>query len=555
MTQTPQSIWAQYGSGRSFNTSIGLYDTVEQNENFFLDNQWVGVQANGLPTPVFNFIKQIVKHSVSSLVTDNIKIQASVMNVTGRYDRTVTETVCNVVNGQLERICEDVKLTAKIREVMQNCAVDGDGCFYAYFDTTKETGQFAPGDIALEIVENTRVIFGNPNNREVNKQPWIIIARREMVEDVKRRADEPDKVQPDSDDLSSVTDTGAEDKVTVLLKMWREYEKDGRVKSVMACECTQSAVVRGEWNTGLKVYPLTWINWDYVLNRYHGQALVTGLIHNQMFVNKLFAMTQLSLMTSAYPKILYDKNRIKNWDNRVGAAIPVTAGGTDISNVAKIMDPAQVSPQISQFIELAISYTKDLNGASDAALGNVRPDNTSAIVAIQRAAGMVLDLVKQNLFQFIEDFGRVCISFMAANYGKRFVELPDETGGMSVQVFDFSILKDMPLSIKLDVGAASYFSEIAGLQTLDNLLMQGKIDTVEYLERVPNGMIPKLHELVENARVKLAQMQMMAGMAQEPGASPAASPEGDIVPPEEMPIPVGKGYGELQRAINETATA
>ena len=47
--------------------------------------------------------------------------------------------------------------------------------------------------------------------------------------------------------------------------------------------------------------------------------------------------------------------------------------------------------------------------------------------------------------------------------------------------FDFSILKDIPMCMKLDVGASAYWSEIASVQTLDNLLMQGKIELVDYL--------------------------------------------------------------------------
>ena len=43
-------------------------------------------------------------------------------------------------------------------------------------------------------------------------------------------------------------------------------------------------------------------------------------------------------------------------------------------------------------------------------------------------------------------------------------------------------------SIDLDAGASSYWSEIANMQTLDNLLMQGKIPTSEYLRRLPNGL-------------------------------------------------------------------
>ena len=48
--------------------------------------------------------------------------------------------------------------------------------------------------------------------------------------------------------------------------------------------------------------------------------------------------------------------------------------------------------------------------------------------------------------------------------------------------FDFSTLKDAWLNIKADVGASAYYSELAQMQTLDNLLIAEKINFVQYLE-------------------------------------------------------------------------
>ena len=65
----------------------------------------------------------------------------------------------------------------------------------------------------------------------------------------------------------------------------------------------------------------------------------------------------------------------RGFPNGPPAAIGVNG---NVDGVAKIMDPASISPQISQFIELAVSYTQKFLGASDVALGDTRPDNTSA---------------------------------------------------------------------------------------------------------------------------------------------------------------------------------
>ena len=252
----------------------------------------------------------------------------------------------------------------------------------------------------------------------------------------------------------------------------------------------------------------------------------------------------ISLMTLAYPKVVYDKTKVQKWSAKVGAAIGV-AGSVD--GVAKIIDPASISPQISQFIEVAIGYTQKFLGASDVALGDTRPDNTSAIIALQRAAATPMELTKQALLQSIEDLGRIYNAFMAEYYGTRYVELknPDPSVGGTLSVrFDFSTLKVIPCSIDLDAGASSYWSEIASMQTLDNLLMNKLIPVSEYLRRLPSGQITDRENLIAIMEAaERGQQAAIMGGAQTPPQDMA-----EVAPP----LRGGAGYGELQRKINET---
>jgi len=50
------------------------------------------------------------------------------------------------------------------------------------------------------------------------------------------------------------------------------------------------------------------------------------------------------------------------------------------------------------------------------------------------------------------------------------------------------------------VGASSYFSEIVMTQTLDKLRQDGTLDMIQYLERVPDKLIPKKQELIDTLR-------------------------------------------------------
>ena len=118
-----------------------------------------------------------------------------------------------------------------------------------------------------------------------------------------------------------------------------------------------------------------------------------------------------------------------------------------------------------------------------------------------------------------------------------------EIPGEILTEFDFAVFKNMPMQMKLDVGASSYYSEIASIQTLDNLLMQNKITVVQYLERIPDGYIPDRRGLLNELK---RQQSAMMGMPMGGGAPGQQITETGAEPE----IPTGGGYAALQRKIN-----
>ena len=559
---TAEEIYGLFSAGDSFKRSINLYDTVRVNENFYIGKQWEGIEANGLPTPQFNFLKRVVGFIVATITTDNIKVTASALSNTASTDELVEPT--RIVNEEFEALTEQNRIPNLMRVFARDASVRGDGCLYSYWDEDAETGQpNVKGAIRTEVIENTRVHFGNPSDRNVQSQPWILIERREITREVKLRAKEngaqnwqaigSDADAPEVDAAKNQCN----DMTSVFLLMWRDRKTGG----IRAVESTKECIVREPWDTKLRLYPICWLNWDYVADCYHGQAMITGLIPNQIFVNRIWALSMLSFMKTAYPKYIYDKTKITRLDNRVGSAIGINGG--DVNNAIKVIDPATISPQISQFIELAINQTEETLGATGVALGDTRPDNTSAIIALQRAASTPTELTKQNLYACVEDLFRIYLEFMANYYGERIVDMPtpdkvrQAATFAEVEVpdeipasFDFNMLRNHPMLLKLDVGASSYYSEIASMQTLDQLLQNGHISIEQYLERIPDGYIPGRRKLL--AEIKARNQQMMQPM--QPG-TPAGGGQQPMLDAGEKPdIPTGGGFGALQRKVLEQGT-
>ena len=138
---TCEEINKKFEKAFDFKQQIGLYDTVQVNEEFFVGKQWEGVQANGLPTPTFNFLKQVVNFQVATITSDNMAIQATPLPSVSPYTAQQIEQITEILNHQYAAIIERNHFVSQLRQFMRNAAVDGDSCIYSYFDTTVENGQ------------------------------------------------------------------------------------------------------------------------------------------------------------------------------------------------------------------------------------------------------------------------------------------------------------------------------------------------------------------------------------------------------------------------------
>jgi hypothetical protein len=127
-----------------------------------------------------------------------------------------------------------------------------------------ETGQPSRGAIKTEVLPNTQVLFGNPNSREVQSQPYILIERRMLVREARRRAEASGVSREEREGIAADTKQSGDprmdnlggSKVTVLLRLWRD-EKSGTIHGY---ECTRDREIKPEWDLGIKLYPITWMN-------------------------------------------------------------------------------------------------------------------------------------------------------------------------------------------------------------------------------------------------------------------------------------------------------
>ena len=203
---TCHSIWQEYEKDMSYKDGLDLFGKTKQHQNFFLGRQWEGLNAPDLEKPVLNFVKRVVNYLISVLMVNDIGI-----NIKG----SDSDDMLYRLQQEIEMVNESTKFRSKLRRIIKNMAIDGDGVIYMRYDTETKSVQ-------SEIVSNTNIIFGDKTTPEVEKQPYIILVKqiaREIFEEM----------YPNVTEGSGYYCHGNEDAVTVLMiALAIDAEKDNR---------------------------------------------------------------------------------------------------------------------------------------------------------------------------------------------------------------------------------------------------------------------------------------------------------------------------------------
>jgi hypothetical protein len=537
--------WDLHVAGIDYKSKLNLFATTNRNERFYAGKHWDGVDTGGLPQVCLNVTKRVVNWKVSQIMSDMLTMQFSAEN-SANYDPndpdkiTRLQQVAKLLTDYSKTNAERLKQDSLDEQALYDAALSGDGIIYYYWDDTinagvNELGASVMGDMNAELIDNVCYFPGNtsdprPNDKNGPLQPYIILSFRKLVKDVKAEAkrskagqEEIDKITGDNETQYRAGDRAKQEPnkddeggfCTVLLKMW---VKDG---TIWARKSTQSAIIRKDWDTGLHRYPVASMQWTPRKNSCHGEAEATELIPNNIAINKLMATMILWTMLNAYPKVVYDTNRIPSWSNDITKAIPVDG---DVSQAAMYLQPQGLPASVQQLFELLVQTTKDMAGANETALGDNSVTKTAAgIIALQKASALPLSTNKRRFAQFKEDIGLIWMDFWLTKYSvprMLTVEQVDpetqKTGIVQVP-FDGSQYNETTFSLKIDVGASTQWSEVASIQTLDTLLDKHLITFRQYLERIYNGLIPDKEGLIdeiEQQEQQAQQQQMMEAFEQ-----------------------------------------
>lgn len=531
---SPEQIFSEYKKMRLHKESLGsrgMYEQNKINERFFVGDQWYGARCGGeRPLVRYNLIKRIGDYKMSALLSSEpqtvfsaegipntisagrriAELRSSLAageKITTKSAEEEISLVISALNDYQKVTAERLKLSEISEQALKNAYIGGTGIVYTYWDADISTGLYADslrrtainGDILCEVLDIENVYFGDPKIDDIQRQPYIIIASSLSLEDVRREAakygSSPmnyEKIKPDNEAYS--------DRVTVLTKLYKEWNEAGTEYKIYAIRVSETAVIRDKWDIGVRLYPLAKFCWEKRAGSAYGDSEITYLIPNQIAVNRMLTSGVWSAMSTGMPTLVVNGDIVGGEiTNDPGQIIKVYGTPEDTEHALHYVSPPDYSGNFMSVIEPLIENTLAQSGANSAALGDVDPQNTSAIIALRNAAMMPLRMLTNRYFTFLEDIARIWAEFWITKYGKRRIKIEDENGTWYME-FNGDKYRDIVLSAKVDVGFNDSSNNEMSIKVLDNLLSRGDITLKQYIKRLPRGIIPETEELIRSLR-------------------------------------------------------
>jgi len=486
--------WREYEAGKEYKRSIGLYETVRRNERFYRGEQWYGSEGTELPKPVFNIVKRVSDYLVCSVATGNYSLAYTDENLpfyASDSEREAIRQALEVMTKNARYRWQRCKMDSAVYGLLLDAVISGDGAVYCYWDIGAPGDRAFSGDIGAQRIDNVNLFVSDVNVPDIQSQDYVMLAGRESVEKLRNEArengaDERAVSRIVADDDYTEGYGGGElaeggGKATCLIKFHREKG------NVVFEKCTKECVIK-RVETKCRLYPVAFFNWTPRKNSIHGNSPVSEMIPNQKFINRAYAMVMKHMTDTAFSKVVYDKSRIPEWSNEVGEAIAVV-GATNVSDAVSVVGVGKMQDNYLELIKDAVSTTKELMGATETALGNTVPTNTSAILALRETSRTSLEQVSVALCKCIEDIANIWADMMCAYYSDNRL-VPYETEGETVaETVDFKKLRASLIRARVEVGEANSYSASTALSILDKLLDGGHISAKQYIEHLPEGFV------------------------------------------------------------------
>ena len=440
----PAQIFKEYRDGTQFKSGLGmrgLYEQSKMNERYFIGDQWYGVNCgNYRPLIRHNVIKRIGEYKMSVVGSSPITVSYTadgIPNTLGLKEaiRPIRDGIAQGNEAYIEQMmamsadtipsneevtlimsalsdyfrvtAERVKFNDKCEQALRNAFISGTGIIYTYWDDKVKTGLYADenrttpivGDIGCEVLDVENVYFGDPNLTDIQSQPYILVAQRKSVAELKREAKHNRRPQYEIDQIKPDNETGyeagqisenepSESKKQLLSPSFGRSDDDGSDYTLKAIKVCENAVIRPEWDVGIRLYPFASFLWERRRNCAYGESEITYLIPNQIAINRMMTASVWAVMMMGMPMLVVNSDVVDagSLTNDPGQIISVNGGYEDVHGAMSYLMP-NFSPSFIQNVNTksAIHYSSPAQTTPH----SVICENTSAIAMLRKCNNAV----------------------------------------------------------------------------------------------------------------------------------------------------------------------
>lgn len=532
------NTWNLYVKGKEYLSKSDHFINTDECYRFFNGDQWDGLESGGERLPVLNIIKPIVNYK-TAVVTQNLMTINYSPDADNKNEYDLLNPACKALNTHARQTWENLKMDRKCWELVEDSCVSGDAYIYFYDEN---------GVIKMDAIDTTNIFFGDEQQRDLQKQPYILITGRYPIADLRATAkknglskDDIDKIVADDEKQYQAGDAAKEEvdaedetmKATAILKLWK---KDGEVhimRSTQNVEFQVDTAIKG-----MKMYPIAAMSWSRKKGSARGESEVVHLIPNQLEINKAQARFDIGMKHYAFPHLVYDADKIADTKSLsvVGADIAMENVESigDIDKMIRYLQVPQIPTMARDLAPNLAQITRELAGAGESVTGQIDPEKASgaSIIAVRDAAAMPLNTHVSAFRQFIEDIALIWFDMWVAYHqnGFRFMT-EDDQNGVQFYFITPEVMQQLKIRVRIDVSPANPYSKYAKEKALENLLTMGAISFEEYVDALdtdsaaPKG---KLDDIVKKRKQQMALTPQNPALTPQLQQTPTQQPEGAV---------------------------
>lgn len=532
MIKDKRLAWDRYQDSLAYMTSLGITDKAPKWVDLYEGRQWppAGELTKNMPRPVINIIKMISRNKKAGVLSNPIALHFTT-------DDTTKET--EQFDRFYEYISREMELEEKDADQIEDAIKKGTMASHFYWDKTKagKRGNI-DGGLESETIDPFNVHVANPNEKDIQKQRWVIISSREEVENIiagienSNLTEEKKKIYIDNvaaDESDSIYREIESDKVqyvTVLTEyyrddtgevFWQKHTKNGEISDAVSMTPTllspegkdtgedslpDTAQDKTAKRNAFGWYPVVVGQWDDRDKSYLGIGEVESLEHNQKAINLGMALQLLKVQNEAFGKWLVKEDALQGQtiNNDI---MQVLIDHSKLGNGVQKIPESPISGTPMNIIEGLMEQTRMVTGATEVMTGEVIGAGMSgaAIATLQAQALKPIEEKQKMFWRYKQRQGMIMAEFFKHYYeGRPFTFTKKDSKGkekLEAAVFNGSDYVNTDFRVIVQAGAAAAFSESGDIAMLESLVQKGLISAKTMIDAYPDSALSNKKQIKE----------------------------------------------------------